>query len=459
MYWRLLQTIEQARKNQDLHFAAILSEQTITKCFDKTRRTVRAGTAYRLPVVVWMFLSQVFSADHSCRETVARLNAWRLGRNKTRVSAGTARYCTTRDQLDEKGCHRLVETVGQEIDDASPHQWRWLGHRVRVVDGTTVTMPDTAENQDQYPQPSEQKPGCGHPIMRLVVLFSLTTGVVLRAAMAACQGKQTGESTMLRQHMANALQSGDVLLGDCIFSGWIDVALLQQRGVHVVVHQHQRRRTDFRRGKRLGHGDHLVHWAKPLRPEWMSPKEYDALPKFLVMREVRVEVSQPGFRTRRFIVVTTFCDRDMYPAEALADLYRRRWVAELNLRSLKTHLQMEHLRCKKPHRVRNEVRMHLLAYNLIRGVMATAAVTSGKTPSSVSFKGTMQTLNQFLPNLLAITGVQAWLRNLLELVAAHVVGDRPNRVEPRVIKRRSKNYQLMNRPRRILRKLLQTNQL
>jgi hypothetical protein len=364
-----------------------------------------------------------------------------------------------RDCLSEAGCQRLVETVARQFDDAAPKDWLWRGHRVRVVDGTTLTMPDSPENQNEYPQPSEQKPGCGQPILRLVVLFSLATGVVLRSAMAACRGKQTGENTLFRQEIANELEARDVLLGDSIFSGWFDIALLQQRGVEVVVQQHQRRRTDFRYGGRIGRGDHLVHWPKPSRPEWMSPEEYQTFPDFLVIREIRVEVSQNGFRTKQLIVVTTLCLHDEYPPQAIAELYRRRWAAELNLRSLKTHLQMEHLRCKQPHRVRNEVRMHLLAYNLIRGVMATSAIQSGRSLWEISFKGTAQTLNQFLPMILGATDIETWIGNMLKAIASHVVGNRPNRAEPRVLKRRSKNYQLMNQPRSTLRKRLSAKRI
>lgn len=454
MFRSLYQLILQARHDKQLYFSALLSAQTITECFDETSRTERAGTVYRLPVVVWMFLSQVFSADHSCRETVARLNAWRTCRNKPRGSSGTGRYCTMRDRLSEAGCQRLVETTARQIDEAAPNDWRWLGHRVRVVDGATVTMPDTPENQQEYPQPSEQKAGCGQPILRLVVLFSLTTGVALRAAMAACQGKQTGENTLFRNAIASELKAGDVLLGDCIYSGWFDIARLQKRDVDVVVHQHQRRKTDFRYGARIGRGDHLVRWLKPSRPEWMSEEEYQALPEFLVVREIRVEVPHKGFRTKQMIVVTTLWHHEEYPTSAIAELYRRRWAAELNLRSLKTHLQMDHLRCKLPHRVRNEVRMHLLAYNLIRSVMATSAIQSGRSPWTISFKGTAQTLNQFLPTILAATDIETWIDNLIHAIASHVVGNRPNRVEPRVIKRRPKKYKLMNQPRSILRNSL-----
>ena len=457
MFLNFAERIRLARRNNQLHFASILAEQTITECFPEASEVRRSDTVYSLPVVVWMFLSQVLSDDHSCRETVARLNAWRVGCDKPPVSPDTARYCTVRNELSEIGCQRLVESTARQIDEQTPSKWRWLGHRVCVVDGTTVTMPDTGENQSEYPQQRSQKPGCGQPIMRLVALFSMATGVALRLAMGPYQGKQTGENSLFRAQIADELKEGDVLLADRFFSGWFDIALLHGRGVDVVVRKHQLRHSDFRRGARIGRGDHVIRWYKPDRPQWMAQAIYDALPEFLVMREVRVMVTQAGFRSREVIVATTLWNDKDYPASAIAELYRRRWDAEINLRSLKTHLQLEHLRCKTPHRVRNEVWMHLLAYNLIRGTMAEAAIEAGMQPWQVSFKGTVQTLNQYLPTSLDATDIPTWIRQLLAAIAAHVVGNRPDRVEPRVRKRRPKNYRLMNKPRHILRKRLPLN--
>ena len=256
---------------------------------------------------------------------------------------------------------------------------------VRVVDGSTITMPDTPANQAEYPQMASQKPGCGFPIARIVVVFSLAVGTVLEAALASYEGKQTGENSLFRT-LHDCLAPGDVALFDRYFSGWFDLALLRARGVDVVVRKHQLRHTDFRKGQRLGEDDHLVRWCKPPRPKWMSPETYAALPDELTLREVRVRVTQKGFRTKELVVVTTLLDPEEYPADEIAELYRRRWQAELNLRSLKTVLQMDHLRCKTPHRVRNEFFMHLVAYNLIRRMMALAAQESGTSPVAVELQ-------------------------------------------------------------------------
>jgi putative transposase len=223
--------------------------------------------------------------------------------------------------------------------------------------------------------------------------------------------------------------------------------LIRQRDAHVVVRKHQLRATDFRSGKRLGPGDHLVCWTKPSRAKWMSAQEYAELPDSLTLREVRVRVRQRGFRTQELVVVTTLLDPDKYPADEIAKLYRRRWQAELNLRSLKAVLQMDHLRCLTPHRVRNEFYMHLVAYNLIRQIMAGASVRAGVEPWTVSFKGTLQTLSRMLPLLDTDVSTKAWCDALFHAITAHAVGNRPDRSEPRVKKRRPKPYRKMTKPR------------
>jgi len=321
-----------------------------------------------------------------------------------------------------------------------------LGRRVLDVDGSTTIMADTEANQAEYPQQPGQKRGCGFPIMRIVVVFSLAVGTVLETAIGKYQGKQTGENSLFRT-LHDILREGDVVLADRYFSGWFDLALLQQRGVDSVVRKHQLRTTDFRTGQRLGHNDHLVCWSKPQRPAWMSQEQYDGLPDSLTMREVRVRVEQKGFRTRQLVVVTTLLDPGMYSATEIAKLYRRRWQAELNLRSLKIVLQMDHLRCKTPHRVRNEYYMHLVAYNLIRKVMAIAASKAGVEPWTVSFKGALQTMDNLLPLLYTNVTIDDWCNIFLEAVATHVVGNRPDRFEPRLKKRRPKQYKYLREPR------------
>lgn len=434
-----------ARQHGDLYFAALLDRETIMGAFGDAS-SLWQGWIYSPAVTVWTFLSQCLSMDHSCREAVARLVAWRVTQGLRPCSPDTGAYCTARDALPEEACRELVRQTGSALEAEAPIEWRWHGRRVRVVDGSTVTMPDTPENQAEYPQAKTQKPGCGLPIARILVVFSLSVGAVLEAAIAPYAGKRTGENSLFRTLHDN-LAAGDVVLADRYFSGWFDVALLVQRGVDVVVHKHQLRTTDFRLGKRLGKDDHIVVVPKPARPDWMSHDQYARLPAQLALREVRIHVAQKGFRTKQLVVVTTLADAEKFPAHEIAHLYRQRWQAELNLRSLKIVLQMDHLRTKTPHRVRNEVAMHFVAYNLIRRVMAVAAMEAGARPWQISFKGTLQALHNFLPQLATSMPLDAGCLTLIQCVASHAVGDRPDRFEPRVVKRRPKPHKLMTKPR------------
>lgn len=439
--------VAEARQQGNLYFAGLLSEDRIHQAFGSARELWQ-GWIYTPAVTVWVFLAQCLSADHSCRDAVSQLIAWLLAQGQKPCSADTGAYCAARDNIPEEACRQLVRDTGRGVDDEAPAKWRWRWRRVVDVDGSTLTMPDTPQNQKAYPQMSSQRRGCGFPIARIVVVFSLAVGTVLDAAIGKYQGKQTGENSLFRT-LHNVLRDGDVVLADRYFSGWFDLALLKQRHVDTVIRKHQLRATDFRTGKRLGPHDHLVCWSKPARPNWMSKAQYASLPGDLTLREVRVIVTQKGFRTKELVIVTTLLDAEEYPATEIAVLYRRRWQAELNLRSLKIVLQMDHLRCKTPHRVRNEFFMHLVAYNLIRRLMAVAAFKAGVEPWTVSFKGTLQTITRLLPILTASVSTENWCETLLQAVTTHVVGNRPDRFEPRVKKRRPKTYKLMRKPRDI----------
>jgi len=409
-------------------------------------------------VTLWVFLSQVLDADHSCRQAVARLLAYRTAQGLSPCAPDTSAYCKARQRVPEGVLAQLTRATGQQLLDEAPAAWRWQGRRVLVADGTTVSMPDTPDNQRDFPQAATQRPGVGFPIARLVVVFSLAVGTVLDAALGRYQGKVTGEPALLRQ-LHERFQPDDVLLADCGYCSYCEIAWLQQRGVDVVLRQHQRRRTDFRRGRRLGPSDHVVVWSKPQRPAWLDETTYAQLPDALPVREVAVCVRQRGFRTQSYVVVTTLRDAEHVTRLDLADLYRCRWQAELNLRSLKVVLQMDVLRGQTPDMVRKEVWAHFLVYNLIRRLMAQAAVARGVYPWEVSFKGALQTCNAFLPHLQTAAPqrlAELW-RAMIEAIGSHRVGDRPNRVEPRAIKRRPKPHPLLTEPRADARARLMTN--
>jgi len=322
---------------------------------------------------------------------------------------------------------------------------------VYVYDGSSVTMPDTPANQAEYPQPMAQRPGLGFPLARMGAVFPLACGAVVGLGICRYAGKGQSDLGLLRK-LLDLFRPGDVVLGDRLMCAWTEMVMLKQRGVDCVCRFTSHRRADFRRGRRLGEGDHVVEWPKPPKPRTIDREAYAALPASLTVRECRVRVGQPGFRTRVLIVATTLLDAAAFTKDDLAQLYRARWTAELDLRSLKQVLQMDVLRCKTPELVRKELWAHVLAYNLIRTVMAQAAVEHGIEPRSISFKGAVQTLEAFQP-VLALSGerapalLQDLYDRLLEGVASHGVGDRPDRYEPRRRKRRPKPYDRLMRPR------------
>jgi hypothetical protein len=309
-------------------------------------------------------------------------------------------------------------------------------------------MSDTPENQHAYPQQRSQRPGVGFPLLRWVALLGLATAAVLDTAVGPYRGKETGESALFRS-MLDTLREGDVLLADRYYCSYWIIALALARGVDVVFRQHQLRRTDFRRGRRLGRNDHVVTWTRPQRPTWMDEETYAAVPGELCLREVRGWVSTPGSRVRDLVVVTTCTDAAEYPLEEILELYHARWNVELDLRSIKTYMKMEILSCQTPEMVRKEIWVHLLAYNLTRQVMAEAAREHGVTPRQLSFAGTLQTINEYRTMLLTATeaNLPALIKQILTAVATHRVGNRPNRCEPRKVKRRPKGYSRLNRPR------------
>jgi hypothetical protein len=323
------------------------------------------------------------------------------------------------------------------------------GRPIKLVDGTTVSMPDTAENQAEYPQSSSQKPGLGFPIARMVVLLSLACGAALDMAIGPYAGKNTGETALFRQ-LWRSVFPGDVIVGDRYFASYWDLALLAKFGVDSVYRQHQLRLGDRHRARQLGPNDWLLRLPKPQRPQWMDEETYGLLADAIEVREFRYRVQVRGWRVQELTVVTTLCDAVTFPAEALARVYLARWQAEVDLRTIKATMQMDVLRCKTPAMVRKEVWMHLLAYNLIRTAMADAAALADVRPREVSFKGAWQTLAAYRPLVERATEdeLPSLYESLLTAIASHRVGNRPNRYEPRAIKRRPKEHDLLTVPRK-----------
>jgi hypothetical protein len=401
------------------------------------------------------FLSQILSDDHSCDDAVDRLQKYRHDHGLAAVASNTGSYCEARQRLPENLCWDLVRRTGQAIHQQAKASWRFHGRSVKIVDGSTVVMPDTPANQKAYPQATSQAPGVGFPIARILVVFSLAVGTVLDAAVGPYQGKQTSELALFRQ-IITEFQPGDIVLADRFFSSFWLIAALQTRGVDVLVRLHQCRTADFRRGRRLGREDHLVTWPKPSQAaDWMSRAEYDAMPAELTIREIRIRVVDKTKRVRNLVIVTTLRDPVRYRAEELRGLFRQRWHAELDLRTLKTEMHMEMLRTKSPAMVRKEMATYYLAYNLIRGIMAEAARAEKVQPRRLSFQGALHTIRAFEESHLYETArIQSDLPKLIELIGKKRVGDRPDRYEPRAVKRRPKPHPLLKMPRSEAKRLI-----
>ena len=402
----------------------------------------------------------MISDDHSCDEAVERLQKYRHDQGLPSVSPGTSSYCEARQRLPEELIWKLARRTGRDVHDRSKKSWLFHGRPVKIVDGSTVVMPDTRENQQAYPQPSTQAPGVGFPMARTLVIFSLAVGTVLDAAVGPYRGKQTSELALLRQVIGH-FQPGDIVLADRFYCSFWLIAALQARGVDVVVRLHQARTADFRRGRRPGHEDHIVTWPRRQEvPKWMGRAEYDTMPRELEIRELRIRVRDKTKRVREMVIATTLLDSELYSGDELRGLYCERWHAELDLRSLKTVMQMEMLRTKNPEMVRKEIGMYFLAYNLIRGTMAEAARMERIEPRKLSFKGALHTVRTFEEcHLYEATWIAADLPRLMELIGQKRVGDRPDRYEPRAVKRRPKPHPLLRMTRREAQKLIRAGQI
>jgi len=395
------------------------------------------------------FLFQVLSAEKTLRAAVADLLAQlaALGRRHL-PSPDPAAYCQARQRLPAKVLVGLLGNVVEQMKGLPQSTLTWLGRRVWIADGTTVSMPDEPELQAAFPQPSAQKPGCGFPVARLEVLFCWATGGIVDAVIGSLHSAELPLFRKLWHHF----QAGDVALCDRAYCAYVDMVRLLQRGVFGVFRLHQRRKADFRMGKRLGKDDQLVTWQRPAWVESMgiSKQELEALPETLTVRLVRIVGAPKGFRSRTITVATTLLDPVETAADQIRALYRDRWQAELHLRSIKVQLGMDILRGKSVDVVTKEIIMHLVEYNLIRLMMWHAAREHGCDLHRLSFTGTLHRLRDTLASLLrARTQAEALnlLAQLLQWIAADTVPDRPNRVEPRRKKRRPKQYSLLNKPR------------
>jgi hypothetical protein len=368
-----------------LPFEQVLPESAIQQVLQEQDVSYRR-MLYTPIVVIWMWLSQVLDSDKSLSNAVKRVITWLVAAGEAIPSADTGGYSKARKRLPLGVLKPLLQQTAAALTSEVKPEQRWCGRRVKAFDGTTVLMSDTAANQKAYPQHRNQKPGCGFPLAKLVVWFCGTTGAVLEVAIAAFN---TSEWQLSRQLYAT-LQPDDVAVADSAYGTYADLALVHSRGADGVFRKHHARGYDFRKGKKLGIGDHIVQWQRPLVcPPSMSSTEFEALPATLEVREVHLSIQQPGFRPKAIVLVTTLLDSKRYTKAKLAELYQLRWQAtEVNLKHLKTTLQMEMIVAKTPEMVRKEIWMHLLAYNLLRTLMWQSAQHAEVPPLRISLQGT-----------------------------------------------------------------------
>ena len=387
------------------------------------------------------FIFQVLSDDSSCKLAVASVLVDRLSQGQSANSINTGPYCKARQRLPLTQMVQAVLTTGSSLHQQSAEAWRWHGLNVVLVDGTTVLMPDTPKNQAVFPQQSNQKPGLGFPIARLVALISLATGAVIDYRMGAYQGKGTGETSLFSQ-MLNMLLTGDLLLGDRYYCTFAIIALMQAKGIPVLFPLHANKKADFRQDCKLGAKDHQVEWKKPKRkPVWMTELDYADLPEVITIRE---------FKVKGVVYVTTLLNTKQFNKQELASIYKERWKIESDFLAIKTHMGMDMLRCKTPEMVQKEIAVHLLAYNIIRGNLAQAAVMNNIIPRQLSFRSAVQLVCQATKQMTVLTGKRLAhaLLALLKAMASTSIGLQKRKNQPRAIKRRPKPFPLLTVPRR-----------
>jgi hypothetical protein len=445
---------------EGLPFAEILSTERIERIFAKHGCLFGLHGVYTTAIMVWSFLSQVLrdGKEASCQAAVARVVSYCEQQGLNSPTEDTGDYCRARAKLSDAALRDLSCEVAEELEQAADPSWLWKNkHHAKLIDGFTFTMPDTPKNQAKYPQQKAQKPGVGLPIARAVAIISLATACVMDLAIGPYKGKETGESALLRS-MLGSLARGDIAVMDRYYCSFMMIALLLAQGTHTCARKHHLRHSDFRRGKRLGKFDHLIVWTRPQRPTWMDKETYAQIPETLILREIRFNVVERGRRTKTIDVITTLTDADQYAKEDIAELYGFRWNSELDIRSIKSNLNLGHVRCKSPEMVHRELWTTILGYNLIRMTSAAAALLHGKQPRQISFTSTCQYVlaswMQLSSRLIENTELDHYLSLMLRQIARCEVANRPGRLEPRVLKRRRHRYPLMQKSRNQLRQEL-----
>lgn len=428
-------------KDSGLPFGRLLTREHVLSVLEAEGHSYRQGVFCPL-VTLWGWLSQCLSQDKSLNEAVSRILAHRVANGLPACSASSASYSNARSRFPLSVMKRLAKEIGRNVHNSAADTWHWRGREVFMVDGTGLSMPDTLENQLAFPQLRTIVQGVGFPIMRAVAIVSLSTGAVVDFSCAPNEGKGTGEGTLLRG-MVNTLNPGDILIADRYCPSFRTLAPLLSRGVDMISISHKSRKVDFTQGVQLGENDHIVEWTRPKHVTRVGEDEFRKMPRTIRVREFVIEIEGRNGGKEPEVVVTTITDPTV-PKDELAALYWKRWNCELDLRAIKQSMHLDVLRCKTPDMVQKEIFAHLLAWNLLRGVMTESAKKSGLTPRQLSVKGTMQAVEPFTPAMMATNAGEVLYDAFLTTVSARRVGNRPGCVQPRLKKRRP---QWMVKPR------------
>lgn len=445
-----------------LPFAKVFTEDRIEAVFAKHDNLF--GRTYTTAIVLWAWMSQVLrdGKEAACQSAVSRISSYLQLATDGDVDPDTRDYCRARAKLSEDALHELAGEVASGCEASIDPKHLFKGRHAKLIDGSTFMMPDTPRNQEAYPQNPAQKPGQGFPIARFVIVLSLATACVIDCAIGKYKGKETGETSLLRQ-LLGCFRKGDLAVADRFYGNYWMIALLIAHGVDVCFGKHQNRVSDFRTGKRLGKNDHLVTWHRPPRPVWMSQELYATIPESITLREIRYVITEPGRKQQPFIVVTTLFQKEgkqEVSSEELAELYAFRWNSEIDIDAIKTNMNLHHLRCKSPELVHREFWTTILTYNVIRTTTACAAQLHNLLPRQISFVSACQYVlaawDVITMGLLSEAQQLSYCTSRLMQVSKCLVGNRPGRFEPRVLKKRQKNYNLMMQPREQLRARLAT---
>lgn len=394
------------------------------------------------------WLWQMLQLNTSCREVVRQLQALFALQGGLALDEHSSAYCQARARLPKDRLEQALQATANKAFQRAPALLLLQGRPLKAVDGTGLRAADTPANQKRYPQPLNQRPGCGFPVLRLVVLFCMTSGAVL----AQAAGSLYDAEVALFRRLFGSLKRGDILVADRGFGHFVVLALLARMGVDVIARvSTASRRLDWRQGQPLGQGDRLQQWCKPeSAARWIPSRLWRRLPSTMTVRLVRTRTTVKGYRTKEITLVSTLLDAKLYPKQEILAAYLRRWRLEMCLKDLKSTLGLKELKCLTPHMVEKELLVGLLLHNLLRCIMAQAAQTHTVELERISFKGSLDAVRQFsaaAAQTLSAKKRQALWQRLLQTLASDLVPERPGRREPRAVKRRPK-YPLLTRHRR-----------